>query len=104
MWKQRDYTTAAILVMTCGTVYAASWHPVNTGLPVTVSGATALTVDPAVPSTIYARTSYGGVFKSTDSGGSWKALSNVTGVNSIIVDFKDSSTVYAATFHGVVKS
>jgi photosystem II stability/assembly factor-like uncharacterized protein len=95
---------AAILIMTSGVVLGASWEAVNTGLPVTIGGVATLTVDPSAPSTLYARTSYGSVFKSTDSGGRWKAVSSVTGVSFLAIDPKDSSTLYAARGSGIVKS
>ncbi len=34
----------------------------------------ALAIDPATPSTLYAGTGYGGVFKSTDGGENWEAV------------------------------
>ncbi len=95
---------AAILLMTSGDVLAARWEEVNTGLPVTIAGVATLTIDPSAPSTVYARTSYGSVFKSTDSGGRWKDVSSVTGVNFLAVDPKDSATLYAARGRGIVKS
>src|SRR5262245_7142771 len=98
------YVPAAILILTSGSGLGASWEEVNTGLPVTIAEVAKLTVDPSAPSTIYARTSYGSVFKSTDSGGSWKAISSVSGVNFLAVDPKDSSTLYAARGRGLVKS
>ena len=36
----------------------------------------ALAIDPSTPTTLYAGTSGGGVFKSTDGGGSWRAVND----------------------------
>ncbi|MET0622577.1 MAG: SBBP repeat-containing protein, partial [Pyrinomonadaceae bacterium] len=59
----------------------ANWTNSSTGLSVTLDGqtftpgVTALLVDPASPSTVYAGTSGGGVFKSTDGGANWSPSS-----------------------------
>jgi photosystem II stability/assembly factor-like uncharacterized protein len=53
---------------------------------------------------LYALTSSGSIFKSTDSGSSWAALGNIVGVNAIALSPAASSTVYAGTAHGVVKT
>src|SRR5262245_15490023 len=99
---------AAILVSGCGILVAAqlpaNWREINTGLPRTGVGVGSLIIDPADASTIYARTYRGNVFKSTDAGESWHALSGVVGVNSLAVDPVTSSTVYAGTDHGLFKS
>jgi hypothetical protein len=58
-----------------------SWTAVNTGLPPGPNGPIVhvLAIDPTTPSTLYAGTfspyagTYSGVFKSTNSGGSWTA-------------------------------
>src|SRR4026208_128847 len=83
-------------------VFAATWRETNNGLPGAVPGVEALTVDPRAPSTIYARTNAGSVFKSTDGAGSWRPLSSIAGVSFLVVDPKTSSTLYASTSRGVV--
>ena len=45
-----------------------NWDPVNTGL--NASGCLWLANDPVTPTTLYAGTDYGGIFKSTDGGAS----------------------------------
>src|SRR5262249_42020756 len=60
-------------------------------------------------STIYAlapqsSTSSGNIFRSTDGGGNWTAISSVSGVGSFVIDPNNSATIYAATNHGVLKS
>ena len=80
------------------------WNPINAGLPSTVAEIRALTVAPSNPSTVYAVTSNSSLLKSVDAGGSWKPVSGITGVIAVAVDPDTSSTVYAATRHGIVKS
>src|SRR5436190_21824927 len=99
---------AAVLIMTGGVASAASWREINTGLQNAVVGVRSMTVDPVTASTIYV-CSYswpggGDIFKSTDGGGSWKALGTLVGARSIVIDSRNSSTMYAATGHGIVKS
>jgi photosystem II stability/assembly factor-like uncharacterized protein len=99
----------AVLVMTGGAAGYASWREVNTGLTSAVVAVRAISIDPVTPSTIYV-CSYnwlpgaGDLFKSVDRGRSWKAISSVVGTTSIVIDPKNSSTLYAGTGHGIVKS
>jgi photosystem II stability/assembly factor-like uncharacterized protein len=53
-----------------------------------------LVMDPMAPSTLYAVGNVG-VFKSTDGGRSWNGISGVRDVRSLVVDPKNSSTIYA---------
>ncbi len=65
----------------------------------------ALAIDPATPSTLYAGTFGGGVFKSTDSGGSWSAVNTGltnTSVRALAIDPATPSTLYAGTLGGGV--
>jgi hypothetical protein len=88
-----------------GTTRGATWNEINSGLPNVVPGIEALTVDSRAPSTIYARTNEGRVFKSTDGAGSWRPLSTITGVYFLAVDPKTSGILYASTSRGnVLKS
>ncbi len=65
----------------------------------------ALAIDPATPSTIYAGTEYGGVFKSIDSGANWEALPISLNVYALAIDPVTPSTIYAGTNgSGVYKS
>lgn len=65
-----------------------------------------LVIDPTNPSTVYAGT-YGGIFKSTDSGGSWTATSLI-GSSSypvyLTMDPQVSTTLYASFGLGFYKS
>ncbi len=57
-----------------------------------------LAVDPLTPSTMYAGTSTGGVFKSTDNGASWRPVNNGLPENeviSLLTDPVSPGTVYA---------
>ena len=66
----------------------------------------ALAVDPASPSTVYAGMNGGGVFKTTNAGGSWSAVNTGltdTFVTALAVDATTTpSTVYAGTQDGGV--
>jgi photosystem II stability/assembly factor-like uncharacterized protein len=92
----------------------ASWSAVNTGLSGNV-GVHALAIDPTTPSTLYAGTGTGyagtgiGVFRSTNSGGSWSAVNTGLPSNVVIwalaIDPATPSTLYAGTEHeGVFQS
>ena len=66
----------------------------------------ALAIDPATPTTLYAGTS-GGVYKSTDGGGNWSAVNTGLGsaaVSALAVDPVTPTTLYAGTAGGVFKS
>ena len=65
--------TLVILGLHTGGTLAARWSEVDAGLPDAVAGVTTLAIAPATVSTLYARTSGGGLFKSTDGGSTWKA-------------------------------
>ena len=62
-------------------------------------------IDPATPTTLYAGTTGGGVFKSTNAGTRWTAVNNGltrTDVNVLMIDPTNSSTLYAGTEDGGV--
>ncbi len=59
------------------------------------------------PTTLYAGTRDGGVFKSTDGGGNWSAVNTGLGdtwVTSLAIDPMTPTTIYAGTENGVFKS
>jgi hypothetical protein len=65
----------------------------------------ALAIDPVTPTTLYAATFGGGVFKSTDSGGAWSAVNNDltdTDVLALAIDPATPTTLYAGTLDGGV--
>ncbi len=78
-----------------------------THLPLYGGYITSLVLDPSTPSTLYAGT-YGGVFRSTDSGATWTACSSgMTSltVQTLSVDPSTPSTLYAGTYdRGVFRS
>src|SRR3990172_1064061 len=109
-WTRRVFILlgAAVLfgVIFAGTVDAGinSWSPIGPG------GGTVrvLAIDPSAPSTIYAGTYGGGVFRSTDGGPTWgpinTGLSNLY-VFALAIDPSAPSTLYAGTDgEGVFKS
>jgi hypothetical protein len=64
-----------------------------------------LAIDPSTPATVYVGTYGGEVFKSTDGGGSWSAVSAGLGgaiVYSLAIDPSTPATVYAGTQGGGV--
>jgi photosystem II stability/assembly factor-like uncharacterized protein len=82
----------------------AEWSEIDSGLPRTIAGVKSLAVDPATPSTLYAVDSRGRLFRTVDSGSSWKLCGSAVGVSFAVVDPTDSSIMYAATQRGVLKS
>ncbi|MBI4464982.1 MAG: hypothetical protein HY647_09785 [Acidobacteria bacterium] len=94
-----------------------NWTAVNSGLPqvpylAILPVVTSLAVDPSNPATVYAGISAGdstdGVFKSTDGGQSWRAISfdlASSHVLALAIPPSSPSTVYAGTFgRGVFRS
>ena len=95
---------AAILLSIAATVAGAEWREIGSGLPRTTPAVKSLAIDLATPSILYAIDWTGRLFKSTDSGGSWKLRGSVAGVTFAVVDPTDSSTVYAVSRRGIFKS
>jgi photosystem II stability/assembly factor-like uncharacterized protein len=95
-----------------------TWRPANAGLTVTIRSRTvprlveALAIDRSDPSTIYAATAvFGdfriGLFKSTDGGRLWRAVSAGLpreSIHALAVDPRRPGTVYAGTRSGIFKS
>ncbi len=81
-----------------------SWQPAGQGL---LAAVRALAVDPETPSTLYAGAIDGGMFRSTDSGGGWRRISDgldPLAVRALAVDPATPSRLYAATAHGLFRS
>lgn len=98
----------AILVLLCPSLAGVATAGVNTWTTNGPEGGDigALAIDPRNPATLYAGTSGGGVFKSTNGGGSWTAIN--TGlisddVRALAIDPSTPATLYAAG-SGVFKS
>ena len=81
-----------------------SWTPINSGLPSTTPGVVTLAIDPTTPSTLYACTRGGDVFKSMDGAASWKPVGGIGGATVIAIDPQKTSTLYAVTGHGILRS
>ncbi len=64
---------------------------------------TALAIDPATPTTLYAGADGFGAFKSTDAGSTWSNLLDGS-VNALAIDPTTPSTLYAGTDAGLFKS
>jgi photosystem II stability/assembly factor-like uncharacterized protein len=85
-----------------------SWHPANTGIENRVLWA--LAIDPQTPATLYAAGSVSTgfetvLFKSTDAGATWTALSGLsTFPRALAIDPQSPAIVYAGTNAGVSKS
>jgi photosystem II stability/assembly factor-like uncharacterized protein len=65
----------------------------------------ALAINPTTPATLYAGTWVGGIFKSTDSGGTWALVKpGMTSVPvlALAINPTTSATLYAGTFGGGV--
>ena len=67
----------------------------------------ALAIDPSMPTTLYAGTNSNGVYKSTDGGASWSAVTSgliYLSVRALAIDPTAPNTLYAGTNGGVFKS
>jgi hypothetical protein len=69
---------------------------------------TSVAIDTATPTTLYAGTSYQGVFKSVDGGATWREASTglacgqfFCGVTTLVIDPVTPTTLYAGTYQGV---
>ncbi|HEV8199050.1 MAG TPA: hypothetical protein VGS03_03425 [Candidatus Polarisedimenticolia bacterium] len=81
----------------------ATWKAIGLGS----LGVNALAIDPVNPSTLYAGTGSGGVFKSTDWGETWSARNSGLGslaINALGIDRAQPSTLHAATTGGLFES
>ncbi|MBI4907642.1 MAG: hypothetical protein HY820_28725 [Acidobacteria bacterium] len=101
-FSARTLSVAALLI--ASSAFGQKWTDASTGIPSAVPYVSALTIDAAAPSTIYATTSDGRLFKTTDGAGSWRLLSNIAGVFRFVLDPSDPLTLYAATNRGILKS
>jgi photosystem II stability/assembly factor-like uncharacterized protein len=110
-WVSRRLVLLAFLAM-LGTQPGALWAGINEWTSIGPDGGWiyALAIDPKNPSTLYAESRGGGVFKSTNGGTSWVHLTPTpapTNNNNLalVIDPQDTSTLYAGTFGaGVFKS
>jgi photosystem II stability/assembly factor-like uncharacterized protein len=106
---QYDYTILGNLYKS--TDAGASWTAITNGLTYNtdtgtyIRPITSLEIDPKTPTTLYAGTRNGGVFKSTDGGGNWNAVNTGLtdlGVYVLAIDPIMPTTLYAGTGSGGV--
>ena len=92
---------AAVLLTTAHTAHAGINVWTSHGPP--GGDVRALAIDPSTPSTLYAGTGRGGVFKSTDAGATWGAV-GLPGedVGALAIDPSTPSTLYAVPYRGSV--
>jgi photosystem II stability/assembly factor-like uncharacterized protein len=103
--KLRRYSMFLIpaLIMSClvGPQIAAGEANVWTSIGPEGEAVSALAIDPTTPTTVYAGTSGGGVFKSTDGGNSWSAANvglTALDVRALAIDPQNPTTLYAGTY------
>ena len=111
IWNAWPRYTGAGLLLAIGTLFSVVAHA---GQGVWTSGGpyggsvSALAISPAAPATLYAGMYYGGVFKSTDAGGTWVvANTNLPNdsVRALAIDPFTPSTLYVGTYsRGIFKS
>ena len=105
--KQAFLLTLAIVGIHTGIALGARWSEIGAGLPPgAVAPVETLIVDPQNGSTLYALTPRPSqsIFKSTYGGERWKALSSIAGVRVLALDPTSTSTIYAGTGNGILKS
>lgn len=81
----------------------ATWKAIGLGS----LGVNALAIDPVRPSTLYAGTESGGIFKSTDWGETWSVRNTGLGsptINALGINRANPSVLHAATTGGLFKS
>jgi|SRR5579872_1214766 len=92
------------LVLLSADTFGPKWTSVSNGLTGSVPSIAALVVEASTGSTLYASTSAGAIFRSSDGGVSWRALGGIPGLNIVALDPSSASTVYAGAATGIFKS
>ena len=101
IWKA-VVTYGALLLLAAGFAHAGTWESHG---PIGGNGM-AVAVAPSEPTTIYAGTNGGGIFKSTDGGATWSAVGGGISspgdwnVEALVVDPKTPARAYAAVSSG----
>ena len=97
----RDTVAAAAVTPSWTSIGPQPAQTIFTPIPAGNSGrATAIAIDPTVPTTVYLGTADGGVWKSTDAGGHWLELTDTQpslAVGSLTLDPSDPQTIYVGT-------
>lgn len=101
---RKAVTLTAAILLGLTAAFADHWIPASAGLPNSLPALRSLTMDRVSGSALYVRTADAALFKSTDSGGSWKMVGNASGVVSLALAPSDANTVYAGKMHGVLRS
>ncbi|MFW6135700.1 MAG: hypothetical protein ACOC7N_02635 [Chloroflexota bacterium] len=87
-----------------GTSWGA-WSAVNNGIPSVHQDVYGVAMDPEDRATVFAATAAGGIYRSTDGGGTWEqVLSAPPPVYTLAVEPGDTGVVYAGTGEGVRRS
>jgi len=81
-----------------------AWRQIGDGLSKTPTQVWALVADPVDRSTLYAVGDRGLLFKSSDGSETWRGLSGITGISTLLIDPKNPATLYAGTAQGILKS
>jgi photosystem II stability/assembly factor-like uncharacterized protein len=106
----RAAVAGAALALACLVLPGAARAGTDSWTPLGPSGggAWSFAFDPSHPGTVYAGTLHGYVFKSTNAGASWAAMSSgirgAFAIYALAVDPSNGATLYAATGAGVFKS
>ena len=101
------WLSLATLLVVCGVSLAEAGVNVWTSNGPEGGSISALAIDPTTPTTLYAGTQGGGVFKSTNGGASWSAVNTglvASHVFALVIDPTTPTTLYAGTDVGVFKS
>jgi photosystem II stability/assembly factor-like uncharacterized protein len=93
----------SVLIAAAPISRSATWTPVNDGLPAQTLGIRAVVADTNDAATVYALTTRGSIYRTTDAAATWRAVSGAS-VTSLAIDPTNASTIYATTAHGIVKS
>ena len=94
---------ALVLSLAFATAAAARWQSIGPE----GGEVNAVVFDPTAPGTVYAATTYGGVFRSTDGGASWVKVWNglpFVGAFTLAADGPGHASLLATTSGGLVKS
>src|SRR5574340_1066258 len=106
-YSPANVPTAAATIAPMPTPIPLRWTRISLGQEFPRDAVTAFAVDVQDPEVIYASMKNAGVYKTIDSGMSWrpahKGLSN-TQVQSLLIDFNSPLTLYAGTLGGAFKT
>lgn len=96
--------STVLLTIACAVASTDQWTAVNAGLPTASFGISLMAIDPAAPSTLYAVTNQGALYRSADSAASWHPVRGLSSVTFVALDPQNSGTIYAAASYSLWKS